>query len=376
MIRARHLLLTALAAAAIAVPLGAQTSATQAGKGAKASAAAVAGHGTFYVGTYKGTIEVIDEATEKIVGSIQTKSGIVQRVVFSDDRSRIYAGDIGYEKIEIIDVAARQSLDVLTLSEGKTKVRIWGMRPDPQNKYLILLIKRYTLETDHWEIGPPAIVQYDLATKKITRTIGWPNGDERERANVLFSPDGKLMYMFSDDILIYETENFTQVDKWDMSQPIEPGGGRVSIGGLDPLSDDPGFFTGIFTMLDPLQGRRIMGIGRVDLAKKKIDFKPVGPARGLAFSIAPDHKRAYGLFEDIGEYEFWTFDLEQATVLARTPFDGRSRMSQKVSSNGNFIYIYTAGNTIDYVDPATMRRVRTLTLDGDMTSLTLLPPKK
>ena len=72
-----------------------------------------------------------------------------------------------------------------------------------------------------------------------------------------------------------------------LEQPLEPGGGRVALGGLDPFSDAPGFYTGIFTMTDPLQNRRIMGIGRVDLVNKKIDFKPVGPARGLAFSVAP-----------------------------------------------------------------------------------------
>ena len=129
-------------------------------------------------------------------------------------------------------------------------------------------------------------------------------------------------------------------------------------------------------MTDPLQNRRIMGIGRVDLVNKKIDFKPVGPARGLAFSVAPDHKRAYGLFSDIGEYEFWTFDLENARVISRTAFDGRPRMSQRVSNNGNYIYVFTAGNTIDYYDVATMKKVRTLTLDTDMTSFRLLPPKK
>ncbi|MBK9241691.1 MAG: hypothetical protein IPL75_15905 [Acidobacteria bacterium] len=44
---------------------------------------------------------------------------------------------------------------------GQTKVRIWGMQPDPFDKYLILVIKNYTLNEDHWEIGPPTLVQHD-----------------------------------------------------------------------------------------------------------------------------------------------------------------------------------------------------------------------
>lgn len=338
--------------------------------------AVVAGTGTMYVGTYKGSIEVIDEATEKILGEIPLKAGIPGRVLFSNDRSKIYVADISYEKIEVVDREKRVSLDVHTLTEGKAKVRIWGIQPDPFDKYLIMVIKRYTLHDDYWEIGPPTLVQYDMATRKIARTIPWPKGEERERASVVFSPDGKLMYLFGDDVLIYETENFTEVDRWDLAQPLEPGAGRVTFGGLDPFSDVPGFYTGMFTMQDPLQNRRMLGIGRVDLVNKKIEFHPIGPAKPLSYSIAPDKKRAYGLFSDIGEYEFWTLDLENNTVLSRAMIAGRPRMSQRVSSNGNFIYIYTAGNTIDYYDVSTLKLVRTLTLDSDMTSFTLLPPRK
>ncbi len=337
---------------------------------------APAGTGTIYVGTYKGTIAVIDEATEKVTSEITLRSGIPGRVLFSNDRSKIYAADVSYEKVEIIDRATGQSLDVHTLSDDKTKVRIWGMQPDPLDRFLILVIKRYTLHPDHWEIGPPTLVQYDLAARKITRTIPWPKDEERERASVVFSPDGKLMYLFGDDVLIYETTEFTQVDRWDLAQPLEPGAGRVTFGGLDPFSDQPGFYTGMFTMLDPLQNRRMLGIGRVDLVGKKIDFRPLGPAKPLSYSIAPDRKRAYGLFSDIGEYEFWTIDLDKGSVIARTMIDGRPRMNQRVSSNGNVIYVYTAGNTIDYYDASTLARVRTLTLDADMTSFTLLPPGK
>jgi DNA-binding beta-propeller fold protein YncE len=335
-----------------------------------------AGAGTIYLSTYKGTITILDEATEKVLGEIPSKIGIPVDVTFSDDRTKLYVQDASFEKVEIIDRVTRESIDTFTLTEGTAKTRIWGLQPDPHDKYLILVIKKYTLNADRWEIGPPTLVQYDLAAKKITRTIPWPKGEEREGAGVIFSPDGKLMYLMGEDVLIYETTNFTEVDRWDLSRPLEPGAGRVNFGGLDPFSDEPGFYTGLFTMQDPLQNRRIMGIGRVELAKKKIDFHPMGPARGLGFSVAPDRKRAYGLFRDIGEYEFWTFDMENYRLLSRTPFRGRPRMSMRVNSAGNMLYIYTAGNTIDLYDTSTFKLVRTITLDGDMTSFTLLPPAK
>jgi hypothetical protein len=66
--------------------------------------------------------------------------------------------------------------------------------------------------------------------------------------------------------------------------------------------------------------------------------------------------------------------MENYRLLSRTPFRGRPRMSMRVNSAGNVLYIYTAGNTIDLYDTATFKLLRTITLDGDMTSFTLLPP--
>ncbi len=334
-----------------------------------------AGAGTMYVATYKGVIAEIDEATEKLVAEIPVKTGIPIGLTFSHDRSRLYVRDVTYEKVEIIDRVKRTTIDSFTLSEGATKTRIWSMQPDPQDKSLILVIKKYTLASDRWEIGAPTLVQFDLGTKKIARTIPWPKGEEQDGVGVIFSPDGKLMYLFGESILIYETENFTEVDRWDLAQPIEFGAGRISFGGLDPFSDAPGYYTGLLTMQDPIQGRRIMGFGRVNLAAKKIDFHPIGPARGLSFGFNRDKKRGYGLLRgDIGENEFWTIDLETYRVIARTPFLGRPRMGMRVSSNGTYIYIHTAGNTIDLYDTTSFKLARTITLDGDMTSVALLPP--
>ena len=182
------------------------------------------------------------------------------------------------------------------------------------------------------------------------------------------------MYMFGEDILIYDTKDFKEVDKWEISRPIEDGFGRINFGGLDDTNEDPGFFTGLFQVQDPVQHRRIMGVARVNLPQKSVDFYALGPAIGVNFALAPGRKWGYGIHSEVGRYEFWSFDLADRKLDRRQEFQGRPRMSLRVSSNGKVLYIYQAGNTIDLYDAATFKYMRTITLDTDTTTgLYVLP---
>jgi hypothetical protein len=358
-------LLIAVALALATVSLGAQK---------PAPVSPVGGNHLMYIGTYAGTIQIFDEATETMVGDIKLKTGIPRSLTLSQSRSKFYVLDATGEKIEIVDIATRASLETFSLSEGSKKVRIRGLQVDPLERFLILLTRSATKQIDRWEIGDIAMQFYDLAQKKVTRTIPWPRGEEREFVNIRFSPDGKLLYFFGDDVLILETTNFTEVDTWPLSRPIEPGLGRLNFGAVDDFNEDPGFFTGLFTTQDAIQNRRIMNLGRVNLVAKTIDLTPIGPAEGLGFALSPDRKKGYGVMQQIGRYEFWAFDVAQKKLISRTPFDGRPRMALRVSSNGRLLYIYQAGATIDVHDAATYKRLRTIEMNADQTtSLFILP---
>jgi hypothetical protein len=333
------------------------------------------GNALLYIGTYGGTIQVFDEATEKLAEEIKLQTGIPRSLILSADRKRFYVLDSTYEKVEVVDVAARKTLDTFTLSSGATKTRIRSMQVDPLQRFMILLSRSATRKSDRWEIGDVALQLYDLQQKKITRDIPWPGGEARENVNIRFSPDGKLLYFFGDDILIVDTENFAEVDTWQLSRPLEQGLGRVNFGSVDDFNDDPGFFTGLFTTQDSVQNRRIMGIGRVDLVGKSVEFHPIGPSEGVGFAMAPDRKRAYGLLQQIGRYEFWTFDLENKKLLSRSEFAGRPRMSLRVSSNGRLLYVFTAGATIDVYEAATYRYLRTIEMNADQTTNLYILPK-
>jgi WD40-like Beta Propeller Repeat len=338
------------------------------------------GNGTLYIGGWPNRIFVIDEATEKVAGTIEVttagppKGGPPRSMVLSKDRKRFYLTN-SLEQVEILDVSTRRSIDHFSMSEGPNKrTYIRGMVADPLDRFLIMVLKVVEKKTDRYEVGPPKMVVYDLKEHRIARTVPWPNNEERENINVMFSPDGRLLYFFADDVLIYDTSDFKQVDTWELSRPIEEGFGRFDFGPRDATYEEPGFYTGIFTVRDAVQNRDIMGVARVNLKAKSFDFWAIGPAaplpigaRPVSFSLAPDRKRAYGLLQEIGRYEFWTFDLERRS-LVKTEFDGRPRMALRTSSNGKLLYVYQAGNTIDLYDAGTYKYLRTMTLDADETT--------
>lgn len=331
------------------------------------------GDATMYIGTYTNIL-VIDEATSTVEDEIELQSGIPRSMVLTSDQRRFYVLNTMYETIEVVDIATRRSIDQFTLSSGNQKVRIWGYNVDPQERYAIILAKTYTRLPDRFEVSGPLLLRYDLERRAVTDTIAWPEGDPQERARLLFSPDGELLYFFGDEIIIFETDTFTEVDRWAYEEALGEGIGRFEFGFPEQTYEQPGFHTGLFRITDPVQNRRIMGVARVDLAERDIDFFTLGPNENVSFAPAPGGRMAYGLQQAVGDYQFWTFDLENQRVTERRRFVGRPRMSLVPSSNGNVLYVYNAGNTIDLYEAATYRHLKTIDLDVDSsTGLFILP---
>jgi hypothetical protein len=332
------------------------------------------GDGVIYMAAYDNSIKIIDESTLEIVDEMATSIGIPIGLTLSANHERIYVRNAEFEEIEIFDVATRESIDSFTLSRGDRTVRIWGLEVDPAEEFVILNTMRYTKRIDRWEIDEAVLLKYDLEDKQVTDTIPWPEGEGGRRARLMFSPEGEYLYFFSrGSIIVLETEGFTEVDRWDLSRPLEEGLGRFSFGFPTSLHDETGFHTGLFNFTDPVQNRRMMGIARVNLAERDVDFFTLGPSQPVSFRLAPGGNKGYGLVQQIGNYEFWTFDLEGRRVENRQRFAGRPRMSLEVSSNGELLYIYNAGATIDVYDADSYEFIRTVTFDADMTSFVMIP---
>ncbi|MGE5101788.1 MAG: YncE family protein [Deltaproteobacteria bacterium] len=335
---------------------------------------AAGGNGTIYVGTYARNILVLDEATMQVRDTIKSNVGIPE-LSLSFDRKHLYLSDPGDEKLEIVDLATKKSSGVFTLSTDSTKVRMWGFSLDPKERFAVLVVKAYTKKKDRYEVSAPTLLRYDLAKHQVTDTIPWPKGEEREFAQIIFSPKGDLMYFFtSDDVLIYDANTLKQVDRWEISRTLfEEGLGRIAFGFPYDVYEEPGFYTGLFRTTDPVNHRTQMGVARMDLVNRQLDFYALGPSQAVSFRLTPDRKRAYGIHSEVGNYQFWTFDLEGRRVVGKTEFPGRPRMGLIVSSNGSQLYITTAGATIDRYATADSHHLGQINLGADMTNVILVP---
>lgn len=336
-----------------------------------AAGAPPAGNGTIVLGSYSGRLTAIDEATEKVIAQIPLKNGIPWAVRPSMDRTRFYVQSANQEQFEVIDYRSRQTIDTFTLSEGNRHVRALAYDVDPQQRFLVMVARTTTKQIDRFEIGTPEFIVYDLKEHKVVRTVPWSADPEPQYyyLNLRFSPDGKYLYAFAHEILVLDAATLQQLDSWNLSLPNESGLNRFDLGSMDESVDEPGRFTGLFKMKDPVAKRDLLVVGSVNLGARSIEFFPLGPtpASGdLSFALAPDRKHAYILREEIGEAEVWIVDMAGKRLQGKTTFKGRPRMAIRSSSSGQIVYIYEAGNTIDLYDADGFKYLRTITLESDM----------
>src|SRR6267142_1150090 len=277
-----------------------------------------------FFGAWPHQVVVFDSAQEKIVDSIDLKTDVPRTLILSPDKKKIYAS---------------------TLNDN-------------------------------------AIVTIDVATKTTTRTAAFPpaEGTVSFRNTIKISPDGKLLYLFRENILAFDTSEFKLLKKIDLAKPQLPDMENLSVNLLDDPNELPGKITSVFNAADGIIHRRVFGIGIVDLSNLTFDFTPIAPAPGTMtpLFLTPDRKTGYtvSITGDPGNRrcEFWAFDIPSRKLLRSREFDGRTRFSFGLSADGTKLLIYGAGYQITVYDAATFQQRSDVDVPGDMTTnLVVLP---
>jgi len=225
--------------------------------------------GTLFVGTWPHTIQVVDEAKQKVVDHIELQTGTSHSMQVSDDRKTIYASTIEKNGIEVIDVATRKVTNSFILDEGGKKMRFTSWAPDPTGKFIYMIVRPMEKKIDRFEQGKTQFAIVDLAQKKITRFVDMPDGEDAaggggRGGSMRFSPDGKYLYRMGATITIYDTADFKVVDTIELSKPQFPGMQNVNLGQQLDSIQEPGILVSLFNSSDPVIHKQMFGIARFD----------------------------------------------------------------------------------------------------------------
>src|SRR5271165_293373 len=341
-----------------------------------------AGAGTLFLPAYPDGILVFDESKGQIVDRIPLSTGTPMSMRLAPDHKKIYVTTIDHSGIEVIDVASRKVINHFVLNTATKQYRFRGGAIDPQGNLLYTVTREIDQLPEHFEVAHAKYTIVDLAQQKIVKTVDMPREDEMtNRLAFEVSPDGKFLYQFGPKMKILQTSDFKMVDEIDLAAPDSAGMENVRLGGDMDLISQPGMHTSIFISSDPVVHNRVFGLARLDLATRRVDYKPIGPApSGMAgLQVTPDKKFAYTIVSN-GEHgnrrcEFWRFDLSNDRLTQKEEVACRTRFSFGMSSGGEKLYIYGAGFEIEVYDTATMKLEKTWDLKTDiaMGGMAVLP---
>ncbi len=335
-----------------------------------------------YVGSLDKHVLVYDEDKQEIIDRIPLATGIPRGVALSDDKKTLFVSTPLHCGFEVVDLASRKVVNSFTLDDGARRVRVRGFAPDPQGKVLYAIAQVVTKQIDRFEIDPPKIAVIDLAQKKITKTYDYP---KEELSAFLFggfrvSPDGKYLYHFRQNILIFDTSDFKLIDKIELSRPNWPGMENINLGPGEDPHDEPGKITALFNSTDPVVHRRVFGIAQFDLTRRSFDFTPVGPSTTgmMGLRLSPDRKTGYTVaFRDsLGnrKTEFWVFDMTSKKLVRTVEFPGPINFNFNISADGKLIYIHGSSPFVDLYDAQTLQRIKTLEINADLTTRLVVVP--
>lgn len=331
---------------------------------------------TIFLGAYPDKIMTIDEAKGAVTQVVDLPAGLPNHLTLSGNKKLIYATTME-GGISVFDVATRKVINSVSLNTPTERYRFSGGAADPTGRYFYTTLQLSQKLGDRYEIKDHQYAVIDLKTKKIAKMTDMAEEDIPSgrfwRASYKISPDGKYLYLFQDKVVVLDTATLKVVKRFDVAKPEGTGleGGNIG-SSLDSLSS-PGEYVSLFEAKDPYIRNKVFGIGRFDLAKKTMDFKPIGnaPASIVGFEVTPDGKDGYAVVteSDLGNKrcEFWHFDVANAKLVNKAEFQCRSRFYFSMSGDGSKLYIYGAGHEIELYDAKTLAYDTTWELNHDTT---------
>ncbi|MBV8729543.1 MAG: hypothetical protein JO336_07020 [Acidobacteriia bacterium] len=344
-----------------------------------------------YIGTLDKRLLVIDENKEDVVDQIPL-SGIPRTTAVSPDHKKLYIFSTQM-LLETVDLETRKVISSFNLGDQRSHLRLQASAPDrinigsnsrfsglavdPKGRYIYTTMRVVTKDIDEYKIDPPQFVAIDLQDKKIAKA--WPFPSELDQgfgfdATYKVSPDGKLLYVFQDDILIFDLDTFKMVDKIELAQPPYPGASPYRLAANEDVFDSPDMVNSVFTAVDPVVHKGTLGLATVQLSTRKIEYFPIGPLLPMmGFLVSPDRQRGYSVMPVVATggnrlTEWWVWDIPNHKVIKKKEFESRPTFRFAVGGDGKRLYLYGAGSTLEIFDAATLESKKLIFLNKDTTT--------
>jgi DNA-binding beta-propeller fold protein YncE len=344
-----------------------------------------------YVGTLDQKLLMIDEDKGDIVGEIPL-GGIPRTTVLSTDQTKLHIFTTKL-LLETVDLKAKKVISSFSLSDGKSEPRMMrgsggrsfaGVAVDPAGRYLYTTMKVTVKELDQYRTEPPQFVAIDLVDKKIAKSMPMPKGYDGGfgfQSTFKVSPDGKRLYVFDDDIVVFDLNDLKEVDRIALARPPYPGASPYRLAASDDPFEQPGVVTTVFTSVDPVVHKETLGLGKVELNSGKVDYRPIGVSFPMVgFMLSPDKKLGYSLMATRAganrETEWWVWDLDSHKVIKKGEVPARPNFRVGMSSTGSRLYVYGSGSTIEFWDAQTLKQTKMLYLNKDTTTNLITVAKK
>ena len=332
------------------------------------SLAAAAEPRVLLVGVWPNRLRFFDETTEQVVGEMQLRYGAVTNVFGSDrtpDSRRFFFVTDRMEAVEVVDIASRAVVDEVKLSSPERRVRMYGAAPDAEGKVLYITVEAVGMEVDRFVPETVDVVRYDLESHRVLDSFPLPSSIEALFLPPLLrpAPDGKTLYVLSQNVYVLDVETHQIVDTIDLTKPRAPGYGAGGLG-FAPFEVSPGVLYGFYRSPDPILKKTMFGITRVDLARREVESFDVSPDVNVEwFTVSPDGKRAYG-----GLGDMVAVDLETRKLLVRKERveQGRQNTTLVVSSDGTKLFVGGVGPLIHVYDAKTLEPLRQIHAGGDI----------
>ena len=330
--------------------------------------AGVANTGEFmYIGTLDKKLLVLNQDSGDVVDEIPLEA-IPRVTCVSADHKKLYIITTQMA-LETVDMESRKLISRFSLSDSRSRPRIVGTAPDrinigsntrfsgiavdPQGHYLYTTMRVVIKDVDQYHIEPPQFVAIDLQEQKVAKSWSFPKEMDQGfgfDATYKVSPDGKLLYVFQENILVFDLATFKQVDEIELAQPPYPGASPYRLSANEDAFDTPDSVTSVFTSVDPIVHKGTLGLATVNLTSHKVEYFPIGPLLPMmGFQVAPDHKHGYSIMPKISTggnrlTEWWVWDIPNHKVIKTKEFPSRPTFRFAVSGNGKNLYLYGAGS--------------------------------